>query len=308
VTEIIFDNHRIIKYRPDLKGKLCVFTMGNYGIVRIFENEVIKEPRIFLGEKNDFSQEINNMEAIKEAGISFAPNLLSTSRDKSFYSMQKMPGVKLSGVFDQLSPIQKNAIAEEIANCKLDIEKKLEKRNLLVSSDDNLFKRAEAQLQLPDTKADIEKYGTGIYEILVEYVSDFHKRKPIAVHGDLHDENILVEPSTVNISGIVDWASTKKNRAYEEELYRLSTYSYAKEIDYKFSQNILDIYCDKKQIDCKKTDLACFIIAERLNFCDYGDQKYNVYSKVVDALKLCSEPILYLHDSVKISQNKLLMR
>lgn len=173
------------------------------------------------------------------------PKVIYYSKDDYVFGYKKIPGVLLSReIYMQLTPAEKNQFADDFAQflCELHTSIPLvAARNIAVpfttirlTDADWPLKPAELQQKISPK---IESSLQAIFNIFIkEYQRIVQSNQPaMVVHNDLHSDNILIDPKTKRLSGIIDFTSAAIDTAYHD-------FRYLHLIDLEFVAHAVEAY------------------------------------------------------------------
>lgn len=216
----------IRKERPDLKRKqFYQAANGNSCLTLMAGNEIFKSGKWSYWED---SIEIEGIILPMLENYSLpVPKITIVGKEYQFLGMTRMPGVTLSTVFNQLTQPERMDLAKDIAHFKQGLEEadfyeKLEDLDAMekrTSSGRSFCYNAKKTLDFPGVKEILEK--SELYEDLTHYLEGLAERDPVIIHGDLHNKNILVDPKTKKLSGIVDFGSIHATITPEHEFFSM---------------------------------------------------------------------------------------
>jgi hypothetical protein len=151
----------IVRERPELRRKLSTVKFidsGKNAYIIFIGDEVFKAPRPHQ-DMEAFRQEMATQKALAKAGLPVAA-VGYTGKQTLFYGMQRLPGVTLYDVRAEITPEQKQVLAQGLADFTI---------------------RMAQTLPM--------KYGR------------------YAQPADLHSLNVLVDPVTKKLTGVIDFAN-----------------------------------------------------------------------------------------------------
>lgn len=171
------------------------------------------------------------------------------------FGYQKIGGVPLtSELYAQLTIAQKNMLAHTFAKFLYELHSSIsvhEAQSIdLVSAD---WPLNPAALQERLAKLDDERLLAIFTPFIKEYHCAVHEEKNlIVVHNDLHPGNILIDPATKRLLGIIDFSCAAIGNLYHEfrylhlidmELVALATQEYSKISGLTMSVHDAYLYC-----------------------------------------------------------------
>lgn len=205
----------IVAERPDLQGQTFYSPhYGNTAHTLIVGDEVFKGPRL-LSHMASFEREISYMERLKGKSLP-VPELTCVGRNAYFYGMTRLQGVVMSEAMQDMTSRQEDLFAADfgaaVANIALALSDGEEVR---ASSSSSVRDNDEKYLNNPRIASRLGEDAGTARRLVADYYDRMKERKLVACHADLHKENVLMDPKTRRLTGIIDF-STVSHRLDEE--------------------------------------------------------------------------------------------
>ncbi len=219
----------IVRLRPDLAhATLTQPERGLASAVLMTEREVFKGSLRDHGRaKIDLEWRILTM--LQGKGLP-VPEVTCAAADGSFFGMTKLDGIMLESVFTELDGAAQAAIASQVADIMTGIRKAGGNPDFLFKPSEGYCfgENAEGCTQhlhylatLPDVTAALAQ-EPDVSATIDAYLGKLGYRPEVLLHGDLHGGNILIDPETNRVTGIIDFGCARRTRAPEDELLDLS--------------------------------------------------------------------------------------
>lgn len=254
-------HRQIILERPDLiKTEVEAIIMGQQGIVLRFGDEFFKKPKDSHTGKSHSSE----IYILKElAGSNFPiPEVTFTGSDESFFATRRMPGLLLSQALHEnklgndLTPLWTDIAtfmhqiagfftAERVARIGL---KQMFQPSTLVATQEALREPNFKKYMDNESHHRLKDLGERTLE------NAFWPYAPHITHGDMSPNNILVDPISGRLTGIIDFGRTGFH-PFELDFTRFSVFGP------EALQALIKIYENrtKKQISLKRVILLRII-------------------------------------------------
>lgn len=206
----------IVAVRPDLKDEM--FYIPAHGITSLTVmtvREVFKAPKT-SGFKAYLKREYERLQALQGKGLPI-PVVTCVGDDMAFYGMTRLPGVWASEVVDKMNKQKREKLGKAIGTFMHVVADTFSRpphddwhyeSDNIHAVEDNL----EIYKDRIGKEFDFCKREIGI---LADHLRD---KDPVLMHDDLHMRNILINPDTLQISGIVDFGDLKPYHA-EQRLF-----------------------------------------------------------------------------------------
>lgn len=237
--EALFPKHTTSAFlggvAPNFNGAMAYFPeQGNsaYTVIvggKVTREEVFKAPRVDNIPDDGFKApsikdrvkqielEGNILRHLKGRGLP-VPELTCKGKETVFIGMTRMKGVELNSVvLDRMDKREKRQFAKDIAGFISGFEKAISAQDakLLGFREDALtameMKPEDSQRALADpavvevlgNDADFCRDMQAVFE--KRYEKEYRDVPQVASHGDLHFDNILYDPETKRLSGVIDF-------------------------------------------------------------------------------------------------------
>lgn len=176
------------------------------------------------------SVEVQLLKALENKIALSIPKVIYYSKDDYIFGYKKIPGVLLSReIYMQLTPAEKKQFADNFAKflCELHTSIPLDiARNIAVPFTTIRLTDADWPLKPEALQAKLASSLTdkSLQELFNRFIIDYQRivqsNQPVmVVHNDLHSDNILIDPKTKKLSGIIDFTSAAIDTAYHEFRY-----------------------------------------------------------------------------------------
>ncbi|MHA1476337.1 MAG: phosphotransferase family protein [Promethearchaeota archaeon] len=140
------------------------------------------------------------------------PLHFSLNIENPFMVYEKIPGISLSKCFNEIKNSKKEKIAHQIADflselhsLRLDESSKIESLSTEDYHDYWLNISIEMKKEIfPKLNSEQKKWLDNVFSNFLEDNRNF-KFTPCVIHGDFDTSNILVDPNSFNITGIIDF-------------------------------------------------------------------------------------------------------
>jgi aminoglycoside 2''-phosphotransferase len=212
---------------PELKKNQIKFLYhGSYNVFEVNEKYIFRFPdKLFRNFKGIqlINHEIKILNFIQKFITVNVPKPIFISReiDNPYFGYEKINGISLSKCFYKTSKSEKIRIAKDIST----FLSQLHRDNLLKKALRNkIFKEI---ITLEDYKQEWQNFfyqiQSNIFSLLNSYQKDWVSKlfriflkeeknfnfTPVIIHGDFDTSNILVDPKTFKILGIIDFEDSK---------------------------------------------------------------------------------------------------
>jgi len=295
---------------PESKPIVEFMYHGTYNVYLVNEEFIFRFPSRFLpiGEKIALvQQELNTLQELGKQ-ISWQvpePIFSEVSLETQFIGYRKITGESLSLYFDKATDKEKNRLAKQIATFLSDLHplrlstlKRLERKEL-----QNAYRREWMHFyrRVKDFcyKRMTNSQSVWVDELFEQFLSDEENFafEPVLIHGDFDTSNILVNPDTFYITGIIDFEETR----YYDPAYDFIFLSEGKQ----FLLKLLDEY--KGDLDSKICDRILFLFGRQPLHYILSGLEYNIENMVHYGLDSLNEIIrdweLYSTSIRDISEN-----
>lgn len=214
---------------PDFSSKSIEEKQGDeHKVIEINETWIFRLAKS-LDVCKHMSVEVQLLKALEDKIALSIPKVIYYSKDDYIFGYKKIPGVPLSReIYMQLTPVEKKQFTDDFAQflCELHTSIPLDvARNIAVlfttirlTDADWPLKPAELQQKI---SLKIEPSLQATFNTFIkEYQRIVQSSQPVmVVHNDLHNDNILINPKTKRLSGIIDFTSTAIDTAYHDFRY-----------------------------------------------------------------------------------------
>ncbi len=211
--------HSALKeYFPKLSKKnVNFFYHGTYNVFQIENRFIARFPDKSLRNEKG-AQLIKNEIDILNLLNSFIslkipiPLHYSLDIENPFMVYEKIPGISLSKCFNEIKTSQKNKIAfqiedflSELHSLRLDEPSKLKSLSTEDYYDYWMKVNIEMKKEIsPKLNSEQKNWLDNVFKDFLEDDRNF-KFNPCVIHGDFDTSNILVDPNSFNITGIIDF-------------------------------------------------------------------------------------------------------
>ncbi|GMU19808.1 MAG: hypothetical protein AMXMBFR12_09990 [Candidatus Babeliales bacterium] len=176
------------------------------------------------------SVEVQLLKTLENKIVLPIPKVIYYSKDDYVFGYKKIPGVLLSReIYMQLTPAEKNQFVDDFAQflCELHTSIPLvAARNIAVPFTTIRLTDADWPLRPEALQAKLASSVTDktLQELFDRFIIDYQRvvqsNQPLmVVHNDLHSDNILFDPKTKKLSGIIDFTSAAIDSAYHDFRY-----------------------------------------------------------------------------------------
>jgi aminoglycoside 2''-phosphotransferase len=211
--------HTALKeFFPNLSKKnVNFFYHGTYNVFQIENRFIARFPDKSLRNEKGAKLIKNEIDILNllSAYISFKipkPLHFSLNIENPFMVYEKIPGISLSKCFNEIKKSQKQKIAHQIADflselhsLRLDESSKIESLSTEDYHDYWLNISIEMKKEIfPKLNSEQKNWLGNVFSDFLEDNRNF-KFTPCVIHGDFDTSNILVDPNSFNISGIIDF-------------------------------------------------------------------------------------------------------
>ncbi len=266
---------KIVRLRPDLaKATFTHQADGTCADVLLTETEAFKTAA------DGMAREIRIQRALAAAGLP-VPAVTCVAADNSLFGMTRLQGMPLRDIFNGLPASAHQKIARQLGGIKAGISTVVDAfDDAMVDpyGDDRFI--AESR-DIMDTTAMREAMTPEAGQAVSLYLDQLGYRRDVLLHGDLHGGNIIVNPATADIVGVIDFGLAKRSRLPEAE---------PADFPEDFQSAMIESYAEKNTRGISGSD---FIICEFLRSmkldADSGSLEYNAQfaaSYLKKALKL----------------------
>lgn len=183
---------------------------GLNGYTFLFPDEVIKGARS-AGKIPQVEQEARILRHLEDRGVSSVPRLTREGKEAAFIGMTRLPGKGLNGIdLKSLSQGEHMQNARDIGGFMADFAGAFteeEGRNIFkVKGNPSLkLEEIEASLTAPMMRAALGDDLPAAETALRDFRQTAASRQPVATHNDLHNGNIMFDPTTRRVSGVIDF-------------------------------------------------------------------------------------------------------
>lgn len=295
--------------RRDLKRKtFYVASHGNSSMTLLAGDEVFKSGRYHGCWDYAVEKEQYVLPLLENLDMP-VPKLTTVGNGTQFIGMTKMPGTPLSRVFNDLSQKERNRLAFDIAAVKKKLEYGVSYKALRAYDvvrhqpvyGEGLLRRSRTMMGRDDVKGVLK--SNGLYNHLNDYLDRVDARDPVAVHGDMHDNNLLIDPKTKTLTGVIDFGSLYLSILPEHEFHgmrnqqRFASYSSEKQYTLSFVNTLQREYAAVSDIIDYK-DILCYkLIYEMEKWSTNRDApwtkpRHEGYSQVMNKIQKIGPKIL----------------
>jgi aminoglycoside phosphotransferase (APT) family kinase protein len=214
---------------PDFSIKTIDEKQGDeHRVIEINSTWIFRLPKS-LDVCKHVSVEVQLLKALENKITLPIPKVVYYSKDDYIFGYKKIPGVPLfREIYMQLTPAEKKQFANDFAQFLCELHTRIPlvaARNIAVpfttirlTDADWPLKPAELQHKLSPK---IEPSLQATFNTFIkEYQRIVQSSQPVmVVHNDLHSDNILIDPKTKRLSGIIDFTSAAIDTAYHDFRY-----------------------------------------------------------------------------------------
>jgi aminoglycoside 2''-phosphotransferase len=209
---------------PDIvKPRIRFHYHGTYNVYLVEEKYVFRFPSVILP-KDEQQKLVRRESSLLEklrSHISYeipSPEFVDTESDTPYMGYRIIPGISLSRVYDSSNDKQKRFMGEQVGEFLSQLHT-IDGRNLGIGKDgfyrpeESLSEFQEIFTQVEDvvfprlSESEVEWTEKLFYDFLdTEENFEF---EPVLIHGDFDTSNILVDPKTCSVTGIIDFEETQ---------------------------------------------------------------------------------------------------
>ena len=208
----------LTEFFPNLSKKnVNFFYHGTYNVFQVENRFIARFPdKSLRNEKGSqlIKNEIDILYLLRTF-LSFKipePIHYSLNKENPFMVYEKIPGVSLSKCFNELKNTQKQKIAHQIAEFlselhSLRLDESLELKPLSTKDYRDYWMKINIELKreiFPKLNSKQKNWIGNVFSDFLEDNQNF-KFTPCVIHGDFDTSNILVDPNSYNITGIIDF-------------------------------------------------------------------------------------------------------
>jgi len=208
----------LTEFFPNLSKKnINFFYHGTYNVFQIENRFIARFPdRTLRNEKGSqlIKNEIDILNLLRTF-LSFQipkPLHFSLNKENPFMVYEKIPGISLSKCFKELKTTQKQKIAHQIADFlselhSLRLDESSELKPLSTKDYRNYWIKINREMKkdiFPRLKPMHQNWLDNIFSDFLEDNQNF-KFTPCVIHGDFDTSNILMDPNSYTITGIIDF-------------------------------------------------------------------------------------------------------
>ncbi|KAJ1542457.1 hypothetical protein HK096_009366 [Nowakowskiella sp. JEL0078] len=208
------------------------FVETNGGIECVIKISPLSNVPVLRYEKNIIASEVQSMRMFKDDGRVPVPKILAFDESKeiisnSFYIMEKLPGVSYVDIKDKLDENQQGLVDLQIGKIfKIFDEIVGPGFGMLLNPTFKTWREAFCEL-LDWLKNDAEdanvKLPEGVFELMTDKLYSLDEVKiPVFVHWDLWSGNVVIDPETLVVTGIIDF----ERSLYGDRLMDFSDYDF----------------------------------------------------------------------------------
>ncbi|MFX0033136.1 MAG: phosphotransferase family protein [Candidatus Hodarchaeota archaeon] len=238
---------------------------GTYNVFEVKSRFIFRFPDIHFRNINGIQlieREILMLNIIKGYVPFSIPNpiYISTEPDNPFVGYEKIQGTRLSQCFEKTSKNQKKKIAKQIGfflsqlhsdklhDIVLNEAKQSYSSKQYKKEWSNYYQEIQTTI-FPIMNSAQKEWLNKLFTKFFEREENF-KFKPTLIHGDFDTSNILVDPKTFEITGIIDFEDSRIYDPaadflfYEEGNFFLENVlsSYQRKIDFSFKERMKFLY------------------------------------------------------------------
>jgi len=292
---------------PESKPVVKFLYHGTYNVYLVNGEFIFRFPSRFLPTDEKIAlvqQELSTLQELKKQ-ISWRvpePIFSEVSLETQFIGYHKIPGESLSPHFDRTSKEEKKTLAKQVAAflselhpLKIGTVKQQEPQELLSAYQREwsyFYKRVRNFCYKRMTNSQ----AVWVDDLFNQFLSDESNFtfEPVLIHGDFDTSNILVNPDTFEITGIIDFEETR----YYDPAYDFIFLSEGKE----FQLTLLNEY--QGTLDSKICDRVLFLFGRQPLHYILSGLEYNIESMVHYGLDDLDERIRNW-DSYKTTINEI---
>ena len=256
--------------RPDLKTVAVTYPKrsGRRCHTVFLGNEVFKTPIKGEQELSAFELEYKTLCHIYKSSCVVSPRITHIGQKYPFYGMEKLPGVPLWKTLESFDQKQMDQLCDDIAEFIYGMQSAFSQddiKKLGIPEYEWIipFEKVIEALENGQIRLTLEKYG--LYKKCIFAFSQYERalfastKTLIVGHGDLLPGNMLADPLTKRLTGIIDPGRVGIRRI-ENELLPLCS-----KLPDLMIQNIVARYCRKTNIHINLQTLRMISAAEHLH-------------------------------------------
>lgn len=208
----------LTEFFPDLlKKNVHFFYHGTYNVFQVENRFIARFPdKSLRNEKGSqlIKNEIDILNLLRTFLTFKIPKPLhfSLNTENPFMVYEKIPGVSLSKCFNELNKTQKQKIANQIAHFlselhSLRLDESSELKPLSTKEYRDYWMKINREMKkdvFPKLNSKQKNWLDKVFSDFLEDNQNF-KFTPCVIHGDFDTSNILVDPKSYNITGIIDF-------------------------------------------------------------------------------------------------------
>lgn len=198
--------------RPDLKDQpVLIPSQGRSAHVILYEYEAFKAPRC-ADDLPRFQRESRIFEHLQARELPI-PEMTCKNENPAFFGMERLHGIALERrMVSSAQPKEQQKLANDIAKFMQGLDKAFDandKQTLLSARDMAWLDHLQPIETLKDRSNYhlFEHVAATCVEEMLTYEERTLTRPKVAVHNDLNEGNILVDPKTRRLEGILDFDS-----------------------------------------------------------------------------------------------------
>ncbi len=206
------------EYFPKLSKKnVNFFYHGTYNVFQIENRFIARFPDKSLRNEKGAKLIKNEIDILNLLSTFISvqipkPLHYSLNIENPFMVYEKIPGISLSKCFNEIKTPQKKKIAHQIADFlselhSLRLDKSSELKSLSTEDYREYWKNVRAEMKreiFPKLNSEQKKWLVNVFSEFLKDDRNF-KFNPCVIHGDFDTSNILVDPNSFNITGIIDF-------------------------------------------------------------------------------------------------------
>ena len=212
----------LLEFFPNLlKEDIKFLYHGTYNVFQIKKDFIARFPDRTLRNKEGadiIMQEINTLNALEEY-IPYKipkPKFYSLNVENPLMIYKKIPGISLSKCFSSIGVSKKEEIAIQIARFlselhSLKISKFSNFKPYSIEDYRNLWIKVHTEIKNKIYSKLNSEQKRWLDKLFSSFLADNEnfKFKPCIVHGDFDSTNILVDPKSFDVKGIIDFEETR---------------------------------------------------------------------------------------------------
>ena len=211
--------HTALKeFFPNLSKKnISFFYHGTYNVFQIENRFIARFPDKSLRNEKGSQLIKNEIDILNllSTFLSFKipkPLHFSLNKETPFMVYEKIPGISLSKCFNEIQNSQKQKIAHQIADFlselhSLRLDESSELKSLSTEDYHDYWMNVSIKMEkeiFPKLTSEQKNWLSNVFSDFLEDNQNF-KFTPCVIHGDFDTSNILVDPNSFNITGIIDF-------------------------------------------------------------------------------------------------------